>query len=507
MAAKIFSHPVHYKNERGVWEDINLNLCDCKKWEFTGEVISNVYRSYFGDSTDENIHLASVEFVDKNKEMWINFKLKDAKPKEIVKNKNRCSFVECFPNVDVEYIVLPEKLKENIILKEKVDMREFEFTLKYDRIIIERNEEGGLIIKDKENEKILWNITRPFMKDAEGNVSFGVMYELDHDGEFDVFRVVIDDEKFLNEAKYPIYIDPTTEFKDASKIIDAHISTASLHSSRNYGSLDYIAIGSSYDDGSSGYNSRHAIIHFLDINNLGGDKTINKVLLNLYAYFSRISEDIIADLHIVTSDWDELTVTYRDSPDISDNSFGSVVFSDVNKWYVIDVTEAYLSPSFGVFFNRIGSSSNHYRFYSSESEHVELRPYLYVEFLQKPTLGFHDGSVSGGYYTDSSGEVFKYLDFGILTAGQTSLAQAVYLRNLSGFPITDLQIYLDTSEFPENTIVELSESNNPFIGSDRLHINGTFEDNEDIRFYVRVSTNENAKAGGNFRIYAKATPV
>lgn len=206
----VMSYPVHYNNN-GKWEDIDTTVREKKKWEFTHSVEKGIYRAYFHDSSKDNSHLVGVEFVDEEgKEIWVNLKMKGARPTATLREGSEYRFVECFDGVDVQYLALPERLKENIILNKPVELREFVFTLKCGGARVENREEGLCIIREDTGD-VVWNVGKPFMQDKSGNVSYGVRYALGNDGEFDTLSVIVEDEQFLSTAEYPIYVDPTIE--------------------------------------------------------------------------------------------------------------------------------------------------------------------------------------------------------------------------------------------------------------------------------------------------------
>lgn len=115
-------------------------------------------------------------------------------------------------------------------------------------------------------------------------------------------------------------------------------------------------------------------------------------------------------------------------------------------------------------------------------------------------LMFMDSTES--YYSTSLGEVIRYLDFGTLLAGQTSLDVKILLTNTFPFDVKD--VVLSTESNIGNTVIELSKSNAPFVAQQTLLFEGPLYFDQKIEFYVRVRTNENAVGGGNFNIKVKS---
>ncbi|MNC04295.1 hypothetical protein D3C75_517290 [compost metagenome] len=244
---------------------------------------------------------------------------------------------------------------------------------------------------------------------------------------------------------------------------------------------------------------------------------IERAFLNLYVT-KNSAANLKVDVKENISAWTEDGLTNAAIPVTGKTIASKVDFSGTG-WKSVDISSIYKTsyPVYGVRLApnpRINggvsgtNASNATTFIAtSENTDVSLRPYLTITYLQKPTIGFHDGLTPPGYFSDNTGENFKYLEFGTLVAGQTSIAQKVYIRNLSLFDIYNTQIYVDPSQWPSNVFVELSETNSPFVAQERIYINGTISPNQDVPFYCRLSTTENANTSTNFNIYVKAVPV
>ena len=97
--------------------------------------------------------------------------------------------------------------------------------------------EGGIGLYSSENDEFLGVIDAPFMNDAsEENYSEDICYELikisdeseDNNKQKNnkyVLRLVVDEE-YLNEAKYPVTIDPTVSWSGVSDLPDAYVLKA-----------------------------------------------------------------------------------------------------------------------------------------------------------------------------------------------------------------------------------------------------------------------------------------
>jgi len=520
---RVMSYPIHYKTEDGTWEEVNLDIKERKSWEFSHALTENVYRAYFQDLTSENKHLVGIEFVNEDgDELWLNYKLKGANPTEAEKGQETFVFKNCFEGVDVEYVANPDKLKENIILNGKTDIREFTYTLKMGGVSVEQEGEEIYIVEEKTG-KTVWEIEKPYMVDAAGEISYGVRYETGHDGEFYVLKVLIEDEEFLENAEYPVYVDPTVS------ITGWYVwKNLSIAGTRYNAALGRMYVGP-YDPGYSNYEEVFSLLTYPEIirdivknEQVEVSKATLRIKVNRDGY-GRVSDlgydGITMEVYATVTEWDE-TVTYATRPQQDDYLIYSTPYrgtryfgnpdvgeSLAGKWIELDLTRPFKDRrTTGIAFRRNPVSPRHaYIDFQVPPDSPENSPVLTVQYVIKPALAFHDGK--GEYYSDNAGNVFKYLDFGTLIAGQTSLPQRVYLRNLSPFEVENVSVRVDNSISPSGVQIQISKYNNPFVPEDYIVFDGVVLDpDEDVSFFVRIATEEGAVAGGNFPIMAKAVP-
>ncbi|MEC0210256.1 discoidin domain-containing protein [Paenibacillus ehimensis] len=124
--------------------------------------------------------------------------------------------------------------------------------------------------------------------------------------------------------------------------------------------------------------------------------------------------------------------------------------------------------------------------------------------LDKKYSGLMFMDTSQKYYSTSFGEILKYLDLGTMIAGQTSLDIQVKLTNTYPFDVKNIQLW------PEHNIngltIEMSKSNQPFVGQSSLVFDQLLFD-QVVDFYIRLTVDPSAQAGGNFDIRVHAEPV
>lgn len=124
------------------------------------------------------------------------------------------------PGVDIEYKVLPNGVKENIILSKRLSSYDFRFALKTENLILELMPTGEIYAwpsdTDEEGSQPVYVIPAPYMADQAGAVSTDIRYELIEQAGGYLLKLIAD-EDWLNAAErsYPVVLDPIIETSSA----------------------------------------------------------------------------------------------------------------------------------------------------------------------------------------------------------------------------------------------------------------------------------------------------
>ena len=106
--------------------------------------------------------------------------------KETLKNiTSQVNFNDIYPNVDLQYIVDSDNLKENIILKKQTDLPVFTFNMNVKNLIPKIQKDNSIIFYDnKDSNKAIFKMQAPFMTDAnkENSNKISVLLEQNIDG-------------------------------------------------------------------------------------------------------------------------------------------------------------------------------------------------------------------------------------------------------------------------------------------------------------------------------------
>lgn len=149
-----------------------------------------------------------------------NLKIETAN-KELMKLNKKVSAVNyngILDGTNLQYVITPSKVKENIIVTKTQDTYVYQFELDLDGLIPVAQENGSIkLYENKDDDEALFTIEAPYMYDANEETSFDVVMSLNGN-----ILTVTADSEWINDAnrKFPVVIDPTFS-ANASTFYDA----------------------------------------------------------------------------------------------------------------------------------------------------------------------------------------------------------------------------------------------------------------------------------------------
>jgi len=150
--------------------------------------------------------------------------------------KNEVCYNNFVPNMDLQYILNGNGVKENIIVKERLDSYDFGFKLKVKNLELKLSEDNKTIEflsvgsnheinlsqapsgdeaacndENKADAKVIFTIPAPDMSDAKDEQSYDIDYNLTQTGEGEYILKVIPNAEWLNSSDrvFPVTIDPS----------------------------------------------------------------------------------------------------------------------------------------------------------------------------------------------------------------------------------------------------------------------------------------------------------
>ncbi|MGV2886785.1 hypothetical protein [Paenibacillus taichungensis] len=144
---------------------------------------------------------------------------------------------------------------------------------------------------------------------------------------------------------------------------------------------------------------------------------------------------------------------------------------------------------------------------------VEFQDYWgETDYWQTTFVGSYSGLMfmdeTGEYLSDTFGGILRYLQFGEIYAGQTTIDQKVVIKNQLGYPVDEMLLTVNKDVLPSGVGIELSRQQAPFLATDYITY-GLTKENETQEFYVRITSDIDAEPVSNgifeLRINAKKT--
>ncbi|MBE6752576.1 MAG: hypothetical protein E7556_08645 [Ruminococcaceae bacterium] len=224
--AVISKTPVHYEND-GEWVDIVNDL------KTDGDVITNTAGNFNVEfpkeiSADneikvengkESLTFSIVETEKSNGKVKNNKKQKQDKNKvsdeeifnnDISRTVSEIEYEDILENTNLEYVVTPTGVKENIIVENKESLKKsYSFNITKGDLKAELDKSNNLYFKNSKGE-IVFTIPAPVMTDSNGAISYDIDVKVKNLKKETITLTYTPDKKWLNDKDrtYPVAIDP-----------------------------------------------------------------------------------------------------------------------------------------------------------------------------------------------------------------------------------------------------------------------------------------------------------
>lgn len=310
IEAQVFDEDIHFL-KNGIYEEIDNTLID-KGDCYTNK--NNAYEVKLYKNTSDNLMEVSID------DNFIKTRILNPNLSELTENvmesklhKNVC-YSNILDNIDLEYNVLPTKVKEAIILKNKnVCTEKLVFSIETNmKLSLLENKK---IIAEKDGVQI-FEFDAPYMIDNEFKVNNNVFYELTEcDCDKYSLKIKIDEDWLKDEnTKYPVMIDPTiTNYGQNNSVYDTQISPGDENEDC-HGTAFRLRVG--MIETIDGYEPMRALFKF-SLPTIGTGSQIISAEVRLVGYPSSDgygNYDMLT-IHQITSDWNESSAIWNNMHD------------------------------------------------------------------------------------------------------------------------------------------------------------------------------------------------
>ena len=220
VKAVSYANAVHYLDREGNWIDIDNSLTlngseytanNKQEIKFANKSDSNGLLNikdgeYKIDFTPLNTNKVSVEI--ENPQENNSRKFDDVK--KLNNTVSMATYKGIYDGIDLEYILVGNNIKENIIVNKKQEEYTYSFEIKLSKLnaTLENN---MVVLTDSDTGEKVYEIPAPYMVDANGEYSDKVEYTLTKDSKWKYTFTVKADPEWINEEErqLPVKIDPT----------------------------------------------------------------------------------------------------------------------------------------------------------------------------------------------------------------------------------------------------------------------------------------------------------
>lgn len=273
------------------------------------------------------------------------------------------------PNVDLEYILAGNKIKENIVLNQFIEEFSITFEYRVKNLKLEKNVDGSYAFMNGKNE-VIFIFGDLYMIDHKGYISSAVKISV-IEIKKDLYKVTITpDQAFLEKAAYPVKVDPSISYGVGDSVLEYKslltggmqtediIKVGSVFSAeyRSYFNINMDTIRSSISPSGKKVNIDYAKLHIYIDSIIDGsefnivasevsyplqyesitditDVETSEILdyTNIYNYIA--NDEVIIDFSKKIGEWYERQSQYQviELKKLYDSPYGEVTFTSIDE--------------------------------------------------------------------------------------------------------------------------------------------------------------------------------
>ncbi len=363
FVAAQYDSPIHYVNSEGEWVEYDNSLSEIEATEEQAALFGETELYTTGNETK------NVVFAPKsNSNTLVSYEAKDypislnyqsAKKSYIKVDDEELNlkgndayltlpdisqeviYEDVFNDVDLQYIVSPGKLKENIILKSSEAENTFTVNYNIGELTAEIVDSQTINLKNND-DAIIYTISAPYMYDSNGVISEDVTLTVDKNknGKLRV-NISADSEWLQNEERvYPVVIDPTITTETTKEAIDSvFVAKNSSYANTNFVDRMEMLVGRE----TSAYGYCNSLFKFALPTLKKGDMVVAADLNVCYYAYDRYTSTINSmqvNAHMLKGSWDKSTVTWNKCPTIESTVLDYQIFTTTLGWMAFDISSA-----------------------------------------------------------------------------------------------------------------------------------------------------------------------
>lgn len=427
----IYPETVHFKDEEGQWKEIDNRLEEARNEQ--GEAIlrnqSNVLTMEFARQTGK-APLVCVSNKKGQKIAWnIQNQNEDVKAKPICENccdtgdedacradlshvETELHYKEILPNVNVICRMQGMMFKDDIVMENPQAQHRFVLEMDTQNVQLVKQEEGTIVAYAEGNPaEVAFVLPAAFMRDAEGNIGTVETDLVEENGKIQV--ALNCDEDFLQNAVYPVVVDPLIQTEEHSSAMEDNFVTSSAPNTVQSYSQARLRICKN-----TSYGECRSFLKFTDLPFFMPSNMVTKAYLRMSLYTKQGTRAVPVYVKEVLGDWSSQTITWNNQPSLGEHDVDVAIIpanAGVGSTFAFDISNLvrkwYGGSNYGVAFERkITATPNTVEFGSSDS--VYHKPVIMINYVSFAGLqnhlaydSFDCGRAGTGYVNLYNGDV------------------------------------------------------------------------------------------------------
>ena len=384
--AVIYPEAVHYRNEKGEWEDIDHTLTQADG-------------SLCDHSGDLSVDLAPGGCVTLRKgEHTLSWQIMGASPVEpFAENakpdyprhhenrriKNKVTYANIFPGVDFVCDLKPDEFKDTLVFKDAAALRPMTFLIHTENLALHQSASGEVVAmcsaEEADGKKTIFQLPAPCVVDDNGypipGSACAVLTRIDEHNWCWTCEV---DAGFAACATYPIRLDPIVK-TDTTSAAMSMAYTSSLNPNKNYPGNGF---GIQLTHGNSALGETRAYLRFKDeaLPEIDSSYYVTSAMMTMCTAYEGTVTPVFATE--VMEDWDEASITFNNAPEVADEPMEYATSqASANRYMQFNITNLvrkwYDGENHGLMLN----IQQHGAVYLCAAGSVYNRPYITINYV------------------------------------------------------------------------------------------------------------------------------
>lgn len=427
----IYPETVHFKDAEGQWKEIDNRLEEARNEQ--GEAIlrnqSNVLTMEFAKQTGK-APLVCISNKKGQKIAWnIQNQNEHVEAKPICENccdtgdedacradlshvETELHYKEILPNVNVICRMQGMMFKDDIVMENPQAQHRFVLEMDTQNVQLVKQEEGTIVAYAEGNPaEVAFVLPAAFMRDAEGDIGTVETDLVEENGKIQV--ALNCDEDFLQNAVYPVVVDPLIQTEEHSSAMEDNFVTSSAPNTVQSYSQARLRICKN-----TSYGECRSFLKFTDLPFFMPSNMVTKAYLRMSLYTKQGTRAVPVYVKEVLGDWSSQTITWNNQPSLSEHDVDVAIIpanAGVGSTFAFDISNLvrkwYGGSNYGVAFERkITATPNTVEFGSSDS--VYHKPVIMINYVSFAGLqnhlaydSFDCGRAGTGYVNLYNGDV------------------------------------------------------------------------------------------------------